>query len=60
MRLVGTLVIAALLAACASSRAASPKWPKLTEHETDGGESLAPRKVVAVAADDVIEIDEDE
>lgn len=51
MRLVGTLVIAMLLAACTSSRAAPPKWPKQTERETDGGESLAPRKVVAEAPD---------
>ena len=40
MRL-GSLVI--VLAACSSSAAARPAWPKQTLHETDGGESLAPR-----------------
>src|SRR3954465_2953574 len=50
MRL-GPLVI--LLAACSSSAAAGPTWPKSTPHETDGGESLAPRAAArSVAARD--------
>jgi len=42
MRL-GSLVI--VLAACSSSAAAGPAWPRSTPHDTDGGESLAPRAV---------------
>lgn len=47
----GFLVIA--LAACSSAAAARPTWPKQTAHETDGGESLAPRAAArAIAATD--------
>jgi uncharacterized lipoprotein len=50
----GLLVIA--LAACSSSSAAArPTWPKQTAHDSDGGESLAPRaqaRSVAAADDD--------
>jgi hypothetical protein len=40
MRLGSLLIV---LAACSSPAAAGPAWPKSTPHETDGGESLAPR-----------------
>jgi len=49
----GFLVIA--LAACASPATARPTWPKQTAHETDGGESLAPRaaaRAIAATEDD--------
>ena len=53
MRL-GILVIA--LAACSSSVAARPAWPRQRPHEVDGGESLAPRPaaraITARAEDD--------
>ena len=52
MRLAFALFI--LLSACGAKRSA-PAWPKMTEKETDGGESLAPRakaSAVAAAADD--------
>jgi len=47
------LVIA--LAACSSHASAGPAWPKSTAHETDGGESLAPRaaaRTIAAKTDD--------
>jgi len=40
-------------AACGGS-ARGPAWPKLTVAETDGGESLAPRKAAAIE-----EVDDD-
>ena len=44
------------LAACSSSASARPAWPRSTPHETDGGESLAPRAaaraIAAIAEDD--------
>jgi hypothetical protein len=57
MRLVLAGVL--LAAACGSRPAAGPAWPKQAEHETDGGESLAPRakaSAVAAAEDDDDEI----
>lgn len=39
MRAVAVLL---LLAACGRSSDAGPKWPKASEKESDGGESLAP------------------
>lgn len=50
MRLVLAVFI---LAACGRPAATAPAWPKMTDKETDGGESLAPRaKASAVAAAD--------
>src|SRR5688572_22801923 len=60
MRLAFALFI--LLSACGAKRA-SPAWPKMTEKETDGGESLAPRAkasaVAAAAADKDDDADDD-
>ncbi|HWO17531.1 MAG TPA: hypothetical protein VNO30_02105 [Kofleriaceae bacterium] len=51
VRRVGiTWVLLSLLAGCGGSRAHGPAWPKLSEPETDGGESLAPRNASSVAA----------
>ena len=36
---------------CSGSSGREPKWPKLTEKEVDGGESLAPHTATTVAAD---------
>jgi len=39
------------LAACSSSAAAGPRWPKPSAREADGGESVAPRPAArAIAA----------
>lgn len=48
-----------LLAACGSS-AKGPAWPKLSEAETDGGESLAPQKVSPLAASEAADDDDDD
>lgn len=48
MRLVLAVL---LLTACSSKASSGPAWPKMTDKEVDGGESLAPRaKASAVAA----------
>ncbi len=47
-----TAFVAASLGACSSAHARKPAWPKQTEREVDGGESLAPRSATAVAARD--------
>ncbi len=49
------LLLVVLIAGCGARSSSGPAWPKMTEKETDGGESLAPRtatSVVAAAADD--------
>lgn len=50
------LLLVILIAGCGARSASGPAWPKMTEKETDGGESLAPRtaaaSVVGAAADD--------
>ena len=43
-------VLISLLIGCGGGRAQGPAWPKLSEPETDGGESLAPQKESSVAA----------
>ena len=49
MRLAFALFI--LLSACGAKRSSGPAWPKMSEKETDGGESIAPRaKASAIAA----------
>lgn len=59
MRSLPVLVmLAAFLAplqACGGTRASAPAWPKLTDPEIDGGESLAPRKGAGVVALDTSE-----
>ena len=57
MRLVSLLLISVLVAACGRSAGARPAWPKQSEKEVDGGESLEPRTASAVAA---VEEDDDE
>ena len=52
MRLVAGVIIAALLAACAGRASSAPAWPKLSEKEVDGGESLEPRTVAAIPEKD--------
>jgi hypothetical protein len=49
LRVVISLV---LLSACGST-ARGPAWPKISEKESDGGESLAPNKSSPLAASDV-------
>ena len=47
-----------LLAACSAKASSGPAWPRMTEKETDGGESLAPRaKASAVAASETADDD---
>jgi hypothetical protein len=54
------LLVAVLIAGCGAHRSSSPAWPKMAEHETDGGESLAPRQgAKAVAAAEVDDTDDD-
>jgi hypothetical protein len=48
-----------LLAAC-GSRAPAPAWPKTADAETDGGESLSPKKSSPLAASDVADDDDDD
>jgi hypothetical protein len=43
-------VLIGLLAGCGGGRERGPAWPKLSEREVDGGESLAPRQASSVAA----------
>jgi hypothetical protein len=51
MRRAVLALSAVLIAGCGAHRPSSPAWPKMAEHETDGGESLAPRQgATAVAA----------
>ena len=57
MRLVASLLLSVLMAACGGSAKAGPAWPKQAEKEVDGGESLEPRTASAVAA---VEEDDDE
>jgi hypothetical protein len=49
------LLLVILIAGCGGRSSSGPAWPKMTEKETDGGESLAPRtaaaSVVGAAAD---------
>ena len=52
MRLVAGVIIAALLAACAGRASSAPAWPKLSEKEVDGGESLEPRTIAAIPEKD--------
>jgi hypothetical protein len=47
-RLVAVLTLVTLVACGASNR--EPAWPKRTDPEVDGGESLAPRTASVVAA----------
>lgn len=51
-------VLTATLGACNSAHARKPAWPKQTEREVDGGESLAPRSATAVAARDTDAVDD--
>lgn len=55
MRRAAVLLIV-LAAACGGPRASGPAWPKMTESESDGGESLAPHaratSVAAASGDD--------
>ncbi|MDQ3297162.1 MAG: hypothetical protein M3619_11295 [Myxococcota bacterium] len=53
-------VLSASLGACSSAHARKPAWPKQTEPEVDGGESLAPRNATAVAAHDDDDADADD
>jgi hypothetical protein len=49
------LLLVILIAGCGARSSSGPAWPKMTEKETDGGESLAPRSgatSVAAASDD--------
>ena len=48
MRLVFALFI--LLSACGAKRSSGPAWPKMTEKESDGGESIAPRPGASAVA----------
>jgi hypothetical protein len=48
--MVRFVVLAALLVACGGSRSHTPAWPKASAHDSDGGESLAPRVAGSVAA----------
>jgi len=51
MRLVvGVLSAVLLTAACGGRSTAGPAWPKQTDKEVDGGESLEPRTASTVAA----------
>lgn len=45
MRRAVLLVI--LIAGCGARSSSGPAWPKMTEKEIDGGESLAPRTAAA-------------
>jgi hypothetical protein len=56
--LVMLAVFLAPLQACGGTRASGPAWPKLTDPEIDGGESLAPRKGAGVVALDTSESEE--
>jgi len=49
MRLVAGLLIAVLAAACSGRSTSGPAWPKSSEKELDGGESLAPHVASSVA-----------
>jgi hypothetical protein len=61
MRLVvGVLSAVLLAAACGGRSTAVPAWPKQSDKEVDGGESLEPRTASAIAAvedekEDVVE-----
>lgn len=49
------VLLVVLIAGCGARSSSGPAWPKMTEIEPDGGESLAPRAgatSVAAAADD--------
>lgn len=48
MRLLFVLFV--VLSACGAKRSA-PAWPKMTEKEVDGGESLAPKPSAVATAD---------
>jgi len=50
MRFAALVVAALSLGACGARGAGEPAWPKTADRETDGGESIAPRESVAVAA----------
>lgn len=47
---MGRLVLALVLAGCASHSASGPAWPKSSHGDDDGGESIAPRVVRPVEA----------
>ncbi len=45
------LLVIALVGGCAAHRTSGPSWPKMAEHASDGGESLAPHSgAIAIAA----------
>lgn len=56
MRLAFVLFV--VLSACGAKRTA-PAWPKMTEKEVDGGESLAPKPSAVASADKDKDDDED-
>ncbi|MGE5182597.1 MAG: hypothetical protein ACM31C_11065 [Acidobacteriota bacterium] len=47
---MGRLVLALVLAGCASHAASGPAWPKPSPTDTDGGESIAPHVVRSAEA----------
>jgi hypothetical protein len=58
------LAVFLLAAACGAKPASGPAWPKMSERETDGGESIEPRAgasaiAAAAAADDADDDDKD-
>ncbi|MBA3818774.1 MAG: hypothetical protein H0X17_07775 [Deltaproteobacteria bacterium] len=58
MRSVSVFVISLLLtAACGGASAAKPAWPKQTEPDDDGGESLAPRREAVATVDQADDAD---